>query len=137
MYVLINLTDLISISALAGGDPKPQQNVRVIPVPHPTNSNYRNRIKEYPHHMRRDHQQFRNNKENKRTQKKKANEKEDKFKLWKEGPNFDTDLRQNVYAQEGQTAVLTCRVYDRGNKTVSRRHLLSKRSKYLLQPYID
>ena len=29
--------------------------------------------------MRRDHQQFRNNKENKRTQKKKANEKEDKL----------------------------------------------------------
>ena len=113
------------ISALAGGDPKPQQNVRVIPVPHPTNSNYRNRIKEYPHHMRRDHQQFRNNKENKRTQKKKANQKEDKFKLWKEGPNFDTDLRQNVYAQEGQTAVLTCRVYDRGNKTVSKNGIIN------------
>ena len=123
MYVLTNLTDLISISALAGGDPKPQQNVRVIPVPHTTNTNYRNREKEYPHHMRRDHQQFRD-KGNKRTQKKTANKKEDKFKLWKEGPNFDTDLRQNVYAQEGQTAVLTCRVYDRGNKTVSKHYQL-------------
>ena len=76
--------------------------------------------------MRRDHQQFRNNKENKRAQKKKGNDKEDKFKLWKEGPNFDTDLRQNVYAQEGQTAVLTCRVYDRGNKTVRQQYFLQK-----------
>ena len=76
--------------------------------------------------MRRDHQQFRNNKENKRAQKKKGNDKEDKFKLWKEGPNFDTDLRQNVYAQEGQTAVLTCRVYDRGNKTVRKYYSLQK-----------
>ena len=100
--------------ALAGGDPKPQQNVRVVPVLHATNINYRNRPKEYPHHARRDHQQFRNKD---RKQKKKPKQ-EDKFKLWKEGPNFDTDLRQNVYAQEGQTAVLTCRVYDRGNKTV-------------------
>ena len=104
-------------TALAGGDPKPQQNVRVVPVPHSTNTNYRTRQKEYPHHMRRDHQQFRN-KDRKGIQKQKPKQ-EDKFRLWKEGPNFDTDLRQNVYAQEGQTAVLTCRVYDRGNKTVS------------------
>ena len=67
--------------------------------------------------MRRDHQQFRN-KDRKGIEKQKPKQ-DDKFRLWKEGPNFDTDLRQNVYAQEGQTAVLTCRVYDRGNKTVS------------------
>ena len=102
---------------MAGGDPKPQQNVRVVPISHATNTQYRARQKEYPHHMRRDHQQFRN-KDRKGIQKQKPKQ-EDRFRLWKEGPNFDTDLRQHVYAQEGQTAVLTCRVYDRGNKTVS------------------
>ena len=43
----------------------------------------------------------------------------DKFKLWEDGPNFDTSLRQNVVALVGRTAYLTCRVFDRGNKTVS------------------
>ena len=40
------------------------------------------------------------------------------FKLWADGPNFDTNLRQNVVALVGRTAYLTCRVFDRGNKTV-------------------
>ena len=44
---------------------------------------------------------------------------DEKFKLWDDGPNFDTDLRQNVVALIGRTAYLTCRVFDRGNKTVS------------------
>ena len=43
----------------------------------------------------------------------------DRFKLWKDGPNFDTDLPQNVMAVEGKTAYLACRVFDRDNKTVS------------------
>ena len=43
----------------------------------------------------------------------------EKFKLWEDGPNFDTSLRQNVVALVGRTAYLTCRVFDRGNKTVS------------------
>ena len=41
------------------------------------------------------------------------------FKLWDDGPNFDTNLRQNVVALVGRTAYLTCRVFDRGNKTVT------------------
>ena len=115
-YILISAS--INVSALAGGDPKPQENVRVVPVPHSGNPTYRNRQKDYTNSLRRDHQKFRNKYKN-RNRKQKSNVEEDKFKLWKEGPNFDTDLRQNVYAQEGQTGVMTCRVYDRGNKTVS------------------
>ena len=41
------------------------------------------------------------------------------FKLWEDGPNFDTEMRQDVVALEGKNAYLTCRVFDRGNKTVS------------------
>ena len=41
------------------------------------------------------------------------------FRLWSEGPNFDTDLPQDVSGVVGQTAYLTCRVFDRENKTVS------------------
>ena len=42
-----------------------------------------------------------------------------KFKLWREGPNFDTDLPQDVLALRGRSAFLTCRVFDRTNSTVS------------------
>ena len=42
-----------------------------------------------------------------------------KFKLWQEGPNFDTDLPQDVLALRGRSAFLTCRVFDRQNRTVS------------------
>ena len=41
------------------------------------------------------------------------------FKLWEDGPNFDTEMLQDVVALEGKNAYLTCRVFDRGNKTVS------------------
>ena len=41
------------------------------------------------------------------------------FKLWGEGPNFDTDLPQDVLALRGRSAFLTCRVFDRQNRTVS------------------
>jgi len=41
------------------------------------------------------------------------------FKLWSEGPNFDTDLPQDVTGVVGQTAYLSCRVFDRENKTIS------------------
>ena len=41
------------------------------------------------------------------------------FRLWSSGPNFDTDLPQDVSGVVGQTAYLTCRVFDRTNKTVS------------------
>ena len=43
---------------------------------------------------------------------------ESRFLLWQHGPNFDTDLPQNVYALEGKTASLSCRVFRRENKTV-------------------
>ena len=49
---------------------------------------------------------------------KKEAEKHEDFKLWDDGPNFDTNLRQNVVALIGRTAYLHCRVFDRGNKTV-------------------
>ena len=44
------------------------------------------------------------------------------FKLWGEGPNFDTDLPQDVLALRGRSAFLTCRVFDRQNRTVSERN---------------
>ncbi|XP_071748841.1 peroxidasin homolog [Lepeophtheirus salmonis] len=43
----------------------------------------------------------------------------ERFKLWADGPNFDTDLPQDVTAIKGQTAYLTCRVFEGRNKTVS------------------
>ena len=49
-------------------------------------------------------------------------EKEDRrpgFRLWSSGPNFDTELPQDVTGVVGQTAYLTCRVFDRTNKTVN------------------
>jgi len=46
-------------------------------------------------------------------------EKKPGFRLWSEGPNFDTDLPQDVSGVVGQTAYLTCRVFDRENKTIS------------------
>ena len=42
------------------------------------------------------------------------------FRLWSTGPNFDTDLPQDVTGIVGHTAYLTCRVFDRTNSTVSR-----------------
>ena len=42
------------------------------------------------------------------------------FRLWSSGPNFDTDLPQDVSGVVGQTAYLTCRVFDRTNSTVSK-----------------
>jgi len=41
------------------------------------------------------------------------------FKLWSDGPNFDTDLPQDVTGVTGQTAYLSCRVFERENKTIS------------------
>jgi len=41
------------------------------------------------------------------------------FRLWSSGPNFDTELPQDVTGVVGQTAYLTCRVFDRTNKTIS------------------
>jgi len=41
------------------------------------------------------------------------------FRLWSSGPNFDTDLPQDVTGVVGETAYLTCRVFDRTNKTIS------------------
>lgn len=44
----------------------------------------------------------------------------DVFRLWEEGPNFDTSMIQDVVALAGKTAHLICRIIDRGNQTVSR-----------------
>ena len=43
------------------------------------------------------------------------------FRLWSSGPNFDTELPQDVTGVVGHTAYLTCRVFDRTNSTVSPR----------------
>ncbi len=43
------------------------------------------------------------------------------------GPNFDTDLPQDVTGVVGQTAYLSCRVFDRENKTVSQSKYLDNR----------
>lgn len=51
------------------------------------------------------------------------------FRLWSTGPNFDTELPQDVTGIVGHTAYLTCRVFDRTNSTVSTKHL---RKEYLL-----
>ena len=48
----------------------------------------------------------------------KVEEKPKAFRLWEDGPNFDTDMRQDVVALEGKNAYLTCRVFDLGNHTV-------------------
>ena len=40
------------------------------------------------------------------------------FKTWKDGPNFDSKLPQNVTAIHGKSTQLVCRVIDLGNKTV-------------------
>ena len=53
-------------------------------------------------------------------------EKKPGFRLWSSGPNFDTDLPQDVSGVVGQTAYLTCRVFDRTNKTVSSHSSSSK-----------
>lgn len=41
------------------------------------------------------------------------------FRLWSSGPNFDTSLPQDVTGRVGHTSYLTCRVFDRNNKTIS------------------
>lgn len=41
------------------------------------------------------------------------------FRLWSTGPNFDTELPQDVTGIVDHTAYLTCRVFDRTNSTVS------------------
>jgi len=52
-------------------------------------------------------------------EKEEQSEKKPGFRLWSSGPNFDTDLPQDVSGVVGQTAYLTCRVFDRTNKTIS------------------
>jgi len=47
------------------------------------------------------------------------NQKAGGFRLWSTGPNFDTELPQDVTGIVGHTAYLTCRVFDRTNSTVS------------------
>ena len=55
-----------------------------------------------------------------REEKEKSGEKSNAgFRLWSSGPNFDTDLPQDVTGIVGHTAYLTCRVFDRTNSTVS------------------
>ena len=103
---------LFFILAFVGGDPKPQhlERTRVVGLEH-TKSNQR--FKDH----RRHHTNSKSSEESKKTSAKPA-DLEAKFKLWADGPNFDTNLRQNVVALVGRTAYLTCRVFDRGNKTV-------------------
>ena len=88
---------------MVGGDPKPQhlERTRVVGV-------------HYKGHRGRHHATA----SIKEKEAKKEPEKPKDFHLWEDGPNFDTNLRQNVVALIGRTAYLNCRVFDRGNKTV-------------------
>ena len=61
---------------------------------------------------------YRGNSKKRHGQFQEAEEKKLGFRLWSSGPNFDTDLPQDVSGVVGQTAYLTCRVFDRTNKTV-------------------
>ena len=114
------------ISGFAGGDPKPEQHVRVLPV------HEGGKVGGMGHHLRREgHRRFPGGKGGSSRKLQSGRKKRppavnpEKFKLWEEGPNFDTDMRQDVVALEGKTAYLTCRVFDRGNKTVSPMGLFS------------
>lgn len=91
-YIFCN----IFISEFAGGDPEPLENVRVLPV----NNKVEDKGLQKQRHLQK--------------QRKKPD-----FKLWEEGPNFDTEQPQDVVAREGKMAFLKCRIFDRGNKTVS------------------
>lgn len=95
----------ILFADLVGCEPKPQhlERTRVVGVK-PEVNHYKN-----GHRNRHEHHS---------KEQKKVGDKLDTFKLWDDGPNFDTNLRQNVVALVGRTAYLTCRVFDRGNKTV-------------------
>ena len=70
---------------------------------------------------------YRGNSKKRHGQVQEAEEKKLGFRLWSSGPNFDTDLPQDVSGVVGQTAYLTCRVFDRTNKTV-RIKIIRKRS---------
>ena len=94
-----------------GGIPKPQhlERTRVLSV----GSHRRNHGQHHRHEASKQHAESKLEKD---AQLQLNNE---TFKLWDDGPNFDTNLRQNVVALVGRTAYLTCRVFDRGNKTVT------------------
>ena len=62
------------------------------------------------------------------------------FQTWEHGPNFDTKLPQNVTAIQGKTTMLVCRVFDLGNKTVSRhpiKNLFKKNAFFFWMQGID
>ena len=98
---------------LVGGDPKPQHLERTRVVG----------LKNYSKNHRR-HEKAGGSGGSERKQNPDNNQVEDasdeNFKLWDDGPNFDTNLQQNVVSLVDRTAYLTCRVFDRGNKTVIR-----------------
>ena len=102
----------LSFAEFVGGIPKPQhlERTRVLSVggSHRYNKNH-------GHHRHEASKQHESSKLEKDAQL--LNN--ETFKLWEDGPNFDTNLRQNVVALVGRTAYLTCRVFDRGNKTVT------------------
>ena len=52
------------------------------------------------------------------TQNGNSSEKKMRFRLWSEGPNFDTELPQDVSGVEGQAVNLTCRLFYRDQKMV-------------------
>ena len=103
---------------MVGGDPKPQhlERTRVVGV-------------HYKGHRGRHHASI------KEKEVKKEPEKPKDFHLWADGPNFDTNLRQNVVALIGRTAYLNCRVFDRGNKTVRHVSVFVKEIQIILWLY--
>ena len=100
---------LFPFAELVGGDPKPQhlERTRVVGL-----KNYSKNHRRHEKAGERKQQQEQNPDNNQVN--------DENFKLWDDGPNFDTNLQQNVVSLVDRTAYLTCRVFDRGNKTVIR-----------------
>eukprot|EP00093_Oithona_nana_P015032 15032.XXX_554819_578580_1 [CDS] Oithona nana genome sequencing. len=111
LMVLLLLFAISNIE-LVGGDPKPQHLERTRVVG----------LKNYSKNHRR-HEKAGGSGGSERKPNPDNNQVEDasdeNFRLWDDGPNFDTNLQQNVVSLVDRTAYLTCRVFDRGNKTVS------------------
>lgn len=105
-----SLFKILILTALVGCEPKPQhlERTRVVGLEPPPTHHYKS-------HRSRHHDHNHGAPKEKAS---KDNASSETFKLWDDGPNFDTNLRQNVVALIGRTAYLTCRVFDRGNKTV-------------------
>ena len=123
-------------SGFAGGDPKPQHHqVRVLPIQklegeggswrggsspdQPGGKKWtRKKVMRGRGYRSKNHHFINKRPNDEAAGPEEVEEKPKAFRLWEDGPNFDTDMRQDVVALEGKNAYLTCRVFDLGNHTV-------------------